>query len=104
MTPNSAGADAPEVAYHFQPSCGPAAPQDLGPILCDRTNKPENPSMRFLSVFTASLLCVIPSLAFANCFSIYSPQGQLVYRTTVVPIDLSLQITEGLQDRFPNHH
>jgi hypothetical protein len=60
--------------------------------------------MRFLSALTASLLCAIPSLAFANCFSIYSPQGQLVYRTTVVPIDLSLQITEGLQVRFPNHH
>jgi len=60
--------------------------------------------MRFLSAFAASLLCSIPSLSFANCFSIYSPEGQLVYRSTVAPIDLSLPISEGLMVRFPNHH
>ena len=59
--------------------------------------------MRFLSAFTTLLLCSIPSLSFANCYSIYSPQGQLVYRSTVVPIDLSLPISEGLKVRFPNH-
>lgn len=60
--------------------------------------------MRFLSAFMALLLCSIPSLSFAYCFSIYSPQDQLVYRSTVVPIDLSLQLSEGLKVRFPNHH
>jgi hypothetical protein len=60
--------------------------------------------MRFVTAFTASLLCLIPTLSFAYCFSIYSPQGQLVYRSTVAPIDLSLQISEGLKVRFPNHH
>jgi hypothetical protein len=60
--------------------------------------------MRFLSAFTALLLCSIPSLSFAYCFSIYSPRDQLVYRSTVAPIDLSLQISEGLKVRFPNHH
>jgi hypothetical protein len=60
--------------------------------------------MRFLSAFTASLLCSIPSLSFAYCFSIYSAQDQLVYRSTVAPIDLSLRISEGLKVRFPNHH
>src|SRR5476651_1984724 len=60
--------------------------------------------MRFLSAFTALLLCLIPSLTVANCFSIYSPRDQLVYRSTIVPIDLSLPITEGLKVRFPNHH
>jgi hypothetical protein len=60
--------------------------------------------MRILSAFAALLLCSIPSLAFAFCFSIYSPKDQIVYRSTVVPIDLSMQITEGLMDRFPNHH
>jgi hypothetical protein len=59
--------------------------------------------MRFLSAFTTSLLCAIPSLSFANCYSIYSPQDRLVYRSTVVPIDLSLPISDGLKVRFPNH-
>ena len=102
--PNSADADGPEAAYYLSSPCGPAAQLDARPLLCDRTNKLENPSMRFLSAFTASLFCSIPSLSFANCFSIYSPQGQLVFRSTVAPIDLSLPITEGLRVRFPNHH
>ena len=59
--------------------------------------------MRFLSAFTASLLCAIPSLSCANCYSIYSPQDKLVYRSTVVPIDLSLPISNGLRVRFPKH-
>jgi hypothetical protein len=59
--------------------------------------------MRFLTAFTASLLCAIPSLSFANCYSIYSPRDQLVYRSTVVPIDLSLPLSDGLKARFPNH-
>jgi hypothetical protein len=85
--------------------CGAADNRySLGHFLMIGPIKLENPSMRFLSAFTALLLCLIPSLSFANCFSIYSPRDQLVYRSTVVPIDLSLPISEGLKVRFPNHH
>jgi hypothetical protein len=73
------------------------------PFAYDRFNKLEIPSMRLLSFIKALLLCSIPSLSFANCYSIYAPQDQLVFRTTVAPIDLSLPISEGLKVRFPNH-
>jgi hypothetical protein len=100
---DSVSAHGPEAAYDCQVPWRPAAQRDLGPLPYDRANNLENSSMRFLSAVTASLLCAIPSLSFANCYSIYSPQDQLVYRSTVVPIDLSLPISDGLKARFPNH-
>lgn len=54
----------------------------------------------------AAVLCLaaVPGLASANCYFIYSGQNQLVYRSTLSPVDLSRPISEGLRGRFAGGH
>lgn len=61
--------------------------------------------MKSPTAFTAVLcLAVVPGLASANCYFVYSPQNQLVYRSTLSPVDLSRPISEGLRGRFSGGH
>ena len=41
--------------------------------------------------------------AAASCFLVYSPSGELVYRSVVPPVDLSVPLSRGLAARYPNH-
>lgn len=54
----------------------------------------------------AALFCLaaVPGLASANCYFVYSGQNQLVYRSTLSPVDLSRSISEGLRGRFAGGH
>lgn len=54
----------------------------------------------------AAVLCLaaVPGLASANCYFVYSAQNQLVYRSTLSPVDLSRPISEGMRGRFAGDH
>lgn len=60
--------------------------------------------MRLVPGIAASWLFSLPTLSLAYCFSVYTPQNQLVYQSTTTPIDLSRPISAGLSARYPNHH
>ncbi len=51
-------------------------------------------------LFVSAFLCA-PSLAAANCYSIYTTQNRLTYQSTVAPIDLSMRISDAMRARFP---
>lgn len=57
---------------------------------------------------TASLslvaLLALPSLANANCYSIYDAKNRLAFQSTVAPVDLSTRISDGMRARFPGGH
>jgi hypothetical protein len=46
-------------------------------------------------------LLVLPTLASANCYSVYDGQNRLTFQSTVAPIDLSARISDGMRARFP---
>jgi hypothetical protein len=46
-------------------------------------------------------LALLPSLASANCYSIYDAKNRLAFQSTVAPIDLSTRISEAMRARFP---
>src|SRR5450755_1584506 len=52
----------------------------------------------------APLLLAIPTCASASCYYIYSAQNELVYRSTISPVDLSRPISDGLRGRFSGSH
>jgi hypothetical protein len=56
--------------------------------------------------FVAGALCLagLPSVASASCFYVFSAQNQLVYRSTISPIDLSRPISEGLKGPYSGGH
>lgn len=54
-----------------------------------------------LAAFAASM---VPTTASANCYFIYGPKNQLLYRSTISPVDLSRPISEGLRGRFSGGH
>jgi hypothetical protein len=45
-----------------------------------------------------------PVTASASCFFVYGASNQLVYRSTVTPVDLSKPISEGLRRHFSGGH
>lgn len=56
-------------------------------------------------ISVAALLCLAaPTTASASCYFIYSAQNQLLYRSTLAPIDLSRPISEGMKGRFAGGH
>jgi hypothetical protein len=59
-----------------------------------------NNKMRWLAV---PLLLGVAPWAAASCFLVYSPSGELVYRSVVSPVDLSVPLSRGLAARYPNH-
>ena len=58
------------------------------------------------SLALAALLAAaaLPGTASASCFFVYGSGNQLVYRSTVSPVDLSKPISEGLRSHFSGGH
>jgi hypothetical protein len=54
-----------------------------------------------LAVAAAGLF---PAAASASCFFVYSARNDLLYRSTITPVDLSRPISEGLRGRFAGGH
>ena len=46
----------------------------------------------------------LPAAASASCFFVYSAKNELVYRSTISPVDLSRPISDGLRGRFSGGH
>jgi hypothetical protein len=59
-----------------------------------------NDKMRWL---VAAVLGGAAPWAAASCFLVYAPSGELVYRSVVPPVDLSVPLSKGLAARYPNH-
>lgn len=47
---------------------------------------------------------LVPATASASCFFIYGPKNELVYRSTITPVDLSRPISESMRGRFSGGH
>jgi hypothetical protein len=56
---------------------------------------------RLSTLVPLAVLAALPSLAAANCYSIYGGQNQLLFQSTIAPIDLSGRISETMRTRFP---
>ena len=56
------------------------------------------------SLFGLLCLAALPTVASASCFYVFSAQNQLVYRSTISPVDLSRPISEGLKGRYAGGH
>ena len=54
----------------------------------------------FIGLFATLVAAFAPSAASASCFFIYGPTNQLVYRSTIAPVDLSRPISESMRARF----
>jgi hypothetical protein len=48
-----------------------------------------------------AVLLALPTLASANCYSIYDGHNQLRFQSTIAPIDLSSRISDAMRARFP---
>ncbi len=46
----------------------------------------------------------LPAVASANCYFVFSPKNELVYRSVVSPVDLSKPISSGIRARFSAAH
>jgi hypothetical protein len=46
-------------------------------------------------------LVALPTMAAANCYSIYDAQNRLSFQSTIAPIDLSTRISDSMRARFP---
>jgi hypothetical protein len=61
--------------------------------------------MKALTSIAGTLcLAAMPAFASANCYFVYSAQNQLIYRSTLSPVDLSRPISDGLRGRFAGGH
>jgi hypothetical protein len=47
---------------------------------------------------------LVPVTASASCFFVYGPKNELIYRSTITPVDLSRPISEGMRGRFSGGH
>jgi len=54
-----------------------------------------------IAVFAVFAAALVPATASASCFFIYGPGNQLVYRSTIAPVDLSRPFSESVRGRFP---
>ncbi|MGZ5186726.1 MAG: hypothetical protein ACXWCU_15080 [Caldimonas sp.] len=54
-----------------------------------------------LAVLAAALA---PETASASCYFVYGANNQLLYRSTITPVDLSRPISEGMRGRFAGGH
>jgi hypothetical protein len=59
---------------------------------------------RLTALLPLAVLLVLPSLASANCYSIYDAKNRLAFQSTIAPVDLSTRISEGMRARFPGGH
>ena len=61
-------------------------------------------TIRFIAPISLAVLLVLPSLASANCYSIYDTKNRLAFQSTIAPVDLSTRISESMRARFPGGH
>ena len=59
------------------------------------------PTTRLTTLLPIAALLALPSLASANCYSIYDSQNRLTFQSTVAPIDLSSRIADAMRSRYP---
>ena len=57
-----------------------------------------------LALLTVAVAGALPTAASASCFYVYSARNELIYRSTISPVDLSRPISEGLRGRFAGGH
>jgi hypothetical protein len=67
-----------------------------------RANKGRNRMKTLLML--GGLLASQATMADVDCFTIYGPRNQTVYRATTTPIDLSGSIGDEMRKRWPGHH
>ena len=60
--------------------------------------------MRLLAQLSIPLLVALPAVAEANCYFVYTGQNQLIYQSTIAPIDLSKRISDAISVRFPGDY
>ena len=58
----------------------------------------------FVALLAAAGAAALPAAASASCYFVYSAKNELIYRSTISPVDLSKPITEGLRGRFAGGH
>ena len=46
----------------------------------------------------------VPAAASASCYFVYGAKNELLYRSTIAPVDLSRPISDGLRGRFAGGH
>ena len=59
---------------------------------------------RLTALSSLAVLLALPSLASANCYSIYDAKNQLAFQSTIAPVDLSTRISDAMRARFPGGH
>jgi len=59
---------------------------------------------RLTALSSLAVLLALPSLANANCYSIYDANNRLAFQSTIAPVDLSARISEAMRARFPGGH
>ena len=57
-----------------------------------------------VALLVAAAAGTLPAAASASCYFVYSAKNELVYRSTISPVDLSRPISEGLRGRFAGGH
>jgi hypothetical protein len=57
-----------------------------------------------ISLAGVLFLALLPAAASASCFYVFSAQNQLVYRSTISPVDLSRPISDGMKGRYAGGH
>lgn len=60
--------------------------------------------MKPLMFLAVAAGCALPAVASANCYFVFSPKNELVYRSVVSPVDLSKPISSGIRARFNAAH
>ncbi len=58
----------------------------------------------FIGLLAILAAALAPGAASASCFFIYGPSNQLVYRSTITPVDLSRPISESMRARYSGGH
>jgi hypothetical protein len=58
----------------------------------------------FVALLAIAAAGALPAAASASCYFVYSAKNDLVYRSTISPVDLSKPISEGLRGRFAGGH
>jgi hypothetical protein len=68
------------------------------------TGTPTMRTTRLIASLSFVALLALPSLASANCYSVYDAKNRLAFQSTVSPVDLSTRISDGMRARFPSGH
>ena len=57
-----------------------------------------------IAMLVVAAAAVVPATASASCYFVYSAKNELIYRSTIAPVDLSRPISDGLRGRFSGGH